>query len=158
MSTLDAQLLTLGSMLTRDVLDQIPEDAHGSRDVRRGRLFGGAVALAVFALWRASGQTIFGLASIAFSGYVTLTPLLLLGVRWRRFNAKGALASMLAGNGVYALALASSGGFDALSPAWLGFLPVVWGFLAALAAGVAVSLASDDQAPAVTGAAFGDVG
>jgi Na+/proline symporter len=59
-----------------------------------------------------------------------------LGVRWRRFNASGALASIAVGNGVYALALVSGGGLQAaLAPSWFGFLPVLWAFAAALVAG-----------------------
>jgi len=142
MSTLDAQLLTLGSMATRDVLPHAEPDAgpapgQDARDVRNGRLFGVLVAVLTFGLWRALRESIFATASIAFSGYVVLVPLLFLGVRWRRFNAGGAFASLLVGNGVYFLALGATDAplaRAALSPAWLGLLPVVWGFLGGAAA------------------------
>jgi len=144
MSTLDAQLLTLGSMVTRDVLPA----GSSSRHVALGRVFGGVVALAVYLMWLVSDETIFGLASVAFSGYVTLAPLLFLGVRWSRLTAAGALASMVIGNVVYFLALGDPFVRDAaLTPAWGGFLPVVWGFLAATGAALAVSLAGTRAAP-----------
>ena len=137
MSTLDAQLLTLGSMLTRDVL---PARA-AERQVVLGRVFGGVVAVVVYLMWLVSDETIFGLASVAFSGYVTLAPLLFLGVRWERLTAAGALASLLVGNAVYFLALGNPFARGAaLTPSWGGFLPVVWGFVAAVLAALAVSL------------------
>ena len=134
MSTLDAQILTLGSMLSRDIL-RPAKDPKG--DVRRGRAFGVVIAVAVFVLWRVGGQSIFSLASVSFSGYVTLTPALFLGLRWRRFNAAGALTSILGANAVYFLALEAAGGLGgAMSPAWFGYLPVMWGFLAGCAGAV----------------------
>lgn len=133
MSTLDAQLLTLGSMLTRDVLSP----RSPKRQVLMGRTFGGVVAVLVYLLWLVSDETIFGLASVAFSGYVTLAPLLFLGVRWKRLTAAGALASMVAGSLVYFIALGNPfAPGAALTPSWGGFLPVVWGFVAAVAGAV----------------------
>jgi len=146
MSTLDAQILTLGSMLSRDIL-RPSEDPKG--DVRRGRAFGVVIAVAVFVLWRVGGQSIFSLASVSFSGYVTLTPVLFLGLRWRRFNAAGALTSILGANAVYFLALESAGGLGgAMSPAWFGFLPVMWGFLAGCAGAVLGTYLSGDRGEA----------
>ena len=146
MSTLDAQILTLGSMLSRDIMKP-SEDERA--DVLRGRLFGVVIALAVFLLWQVGGQSIFSLASVAFSGYVTLTPTLFFGMRWRRFNARGALASIFAANLVYFLALHHAGGLGgAMAPAWFGFLPVMWGFLAGLAGAVLGTLSSPRPASA----------
>ena len=146
MSTLDAQILTLGSMLSRDIMKP-SEDERA--DVLRGRLFGVVIALAGFLLWQVGGQSIFSLASVAFSGYVTLTPTLFFGMRWRRFNARGALASIFAANLVYFLALHDAGGLGgAMAPAWFGFLPVMWGFLAGVAGAVLGTLSSPRPASA----------
>ena len=133
MSTLDAQLLTLGSMLVRDVLPGRGRSA--ASEVRLGRAFGVAVALLTVIVWRLSGASIFALASISFSGYVTLFPTLLLGVRWERFSAGGALLSIGLGNLIYFLALAAAPSWQgaALQPGWGGFLPVTWGLAAASA-------------------------
>ena len=107
------------------------------------------IAVAVFVLWRVGGQSIFSLASVSFSGYVTLTPVLFLGLRWRRFNAAGALTSILGANAVYFLALESAGGLGgAMSPAWFGFLPVMWGFLAGCAGAVLGTYLSGDRGEA----------
>ena len=93
--------------------------------------------------------SIFGVASIAFSGYVTLAPALFLGVRWRRFTAAGAVASIAVANVVYWAALAE----------WfplLGFLPVFWAFVAGCVAAWAVSRLTPAPRAENTSRAFGD--
>lgn len=135
MSTLDAQLLTLSSMLLRDVLEPLRGRLAAGVEVRVGRAFTLGVAAATWVLSLTWGRSIFEISRFAFEGYATLVPALLLGVRWRRFTARGAVASILAGNAVLAAGSLWKG-----MPT-LGFLPVFWAFWAALAAGVAASLA-----------------
>ncbi len=127
MSTLDAQLLTLSSMLTRDVLGRYAPRFTDRREVMIGRVFLILIAIAVFGIVLLQPASIFQIAAFAFSGYVTLVPVLYLGLRWRRMNAAGAITSIIAGN--LALLLAWAG----LLPAPGGILPVVWGLGAALA-------------------------
>ncbi|MBL8974648.1 MAG: hypothetical protein JNK56_28900, partial [Myxococcales bacterium] len=67
---------------------------------------------------------------------------LLLGMRWRRCTAAGAIASILAGNLALVLALAG------LLPAPGGLLPVAWGLAAATLAAVLVSLRTQPTSPA----------
>lgn len=151
MSTLDAQILTLGSMLTRDVLAPLrgsEAGANPARDVRLGRAFGVVVAALVYVIAQLAGSSIFDMARFAFSGYVTLVPTLLLGVRWRRFTAAGAIASIAAGN----LVLIAGEFYDLPT---FGFLPVFWALIAAIAAAVLGSLASAPAAPELTQRAFG---
>ncbi len=139
MSTLDAQLLTLGSMLARDVLP-----AHRSARAERlaARGFATLVSIATFLVWRFGGSAVFDLASVAFSGYVTLIPTLILGLHWRRFSAAGALLSLAAGSALLLAALLEAGGLSAATRAsWLGFLPVVWGLAGATLGALAGSLA-----------------
>lgn len=136
MSTLDAQLLTLSSMLTRDVARRVRPGLAPAREVLVGRAFTLLLALAVFALVLRRPASIFDIAAFSFSGYVTLTPLLLLGVRWRRFTAVGALASLALGNLALALALAG------VLPAPFGVLPVAWGLLGAIVGALAGSALS----------------
>ena len=124
MSTLDAQILTLSSMLVRDVWSP---DARPDNDVVVGRIFAAALAAAVYVLALTWGSSVFEIAGIAFSGYVTLFPTLLLGVRWRGCTGAGALASIAVGN-VVLIGLTAAG----LRPG--GFLPVFWALLAALGA------------------------
>jgi len=148
MSTLDAMILTLSSMLVRDVVHPLVPRLD---DVRAGRLFALLLAALVVVLSLAWGESVFAIASFAFEGYVTLTPLLLLGVRWRRLNATGAVASILAGNAV--LLAGRAEWFDTR-----GQLPVVWAFGAAFAAAWIGSLASAPPEAERTARAFGDAG
>ena len=151
MSTLDAQILTLGSMLTRDVLAPLRRagtDANAQREVRYGRVFGVGIAALVYAMAQLVGNSIFDIARFAFSGYVTLVPTLLLSVRWRRFTVAGALASIAAGN-----LLLLAGEFWNMPTA--GFLPVFFALIAALVAGVGVSLVTAPADRDLTRRAFG---
>ena len=141
MSTLDAQLLTLGSMLSRDVLPEDPKRGP-EKEVRIGRAFAAVVAVAVFVLWRLAPSSIFAQAAVAFSGYVTLFPLLLLGVRWRRTSAGGALPSAWPSGtspcgSRWAPPRARARGAD---PGLWGMLPVAYALIAAIVGTVAGSV------------------
>jgi SSS family solute:Na+ symporter len=148
MSTLDAQLLTLSSMLVRDVLDPLRPGRGARSDVAAARWFGLALAAIVLVLSLAWGRSLFQIADVAFSGYTTLAPTLYLGVAWKRFTATAAIASILAGNAVL---LAGLVGFFPLA----GFLPVFWAFLAASATAVAVALLGARAPAEATARAFG---
>jgi SSS family solute:Na+ symporter len=142
MSTLDAQLLTLSSMLTRDILRRVHPNLSGTGEVMAGRIFTLALSLTVLGVALQRPASIFDIAAFAFSGYVTLVPTLLLGLRWRRCTAAGAIASILAGNA--ALLLAQLG----VLPRIFDVLPVAWGLLAAALGAVLGSLASAPTDPA----------
>ncbi|MEM6994557.1 MAG: sodium:solute symporter family protein [Myxococcota bacterium] len=131
MSTIDAQFLTLSSMLGRDVVRRLRPELPERAEVRLGRWFVIGVALATYAIVLARPASIFDIAKFSFSGYVMLVPTLLLGVRWRRFTAAGAVASMTVGSAVL-LGLWGE-------VVW-GLLPVAWGLAAASVAAVGVSL------------------
>ena len=148
MSSLDAMILTLSSMLVRDVLGRFRPARAEKADVIAGRLFSLGVAAGVYVLAQVWGSSVFEIASIAFSGYVTLTPTLFLGVRWRRFTVAGAIASLLMGS--FVLYLGQAGVLSLY-----GFLPVFWAFLAGLAAAVGVSLLTRRADAGLNARAFG---
>lgn len=149
MSTLDAQLLTLSSMLTRDVLRRVRPGLAPAREIFAGRLFTLALSLAVLTLVLLHPASLFDIAAFSFSGYVTLVPTLLLGVRWRRFTAVGALASIVAGNVALVLAFAK------ILPAPFGILPVAWGLAAAIAGALVGSRLSRPPPEATIARALG---
>lgn len=132
MSTLDAQILTLSSMLVRDVLDPLrgrASSSGGAGDVRAGRLFAVLVAGVTWALAQSWGDSVFRIALLAFGGYVTLVPLLFLAVRWRRCTTAGAVASVLTGSALYAggeLGWFPTAGFLPVLPATVGALLAAW--------------------------------
>jgi len=155
MSTLDAQILTLGSMLVRDVVDSAnrepgpeAEQLRRGRDVRYGRVFVVVIGALVYVLAQTWQDSVFAISRKAFEGYTMGAPLLFLGVRWRRFTAAGAAASLLVGHAVLALGWAGVVG----SP---GTIPVL-ALAAALATAVLVSLLSRPASRARTALAFGD--
>ncbi len=131
MSTLDAQILTLSSMLLRDVLEYFRPVRSLRGQVWVARWFALLVAGIVYLLSLVWGGSVFKLAGMAFSGYVTLFPTLLLGVRWRGFSAVGAVLSILLSNLVLFLGIwgyLPLGGFLPVAPALLvGFLAAVVG-------------------------------
>ena len=108
--------------------------------MRLARLFTLGIGVAVYLLSLTWGDSLFDISRKAFEGYTTLVPTLLLGVQWRRFTAAGAIASIVAANGV----LWASWSFGGLG--FLGFLPVFWAFVAGLLAGVGVSLGRPSRA------------
>lgn len=149
MSTLDAMILTLSSMLVRDVLRPFLPDLGERRQVALGRAFAIALGAAVYVLALGEHPSIFQISSLAFEGYVMLVPLLFFGVRWRRATAAGAVASVVLGNAV--LFCGWRGAFDTL-----GFRASFFGLLAAIVAGWAVSLVTRPTAPERVALAFGD--
>jgi len=99
MSTLDSQLLTLSSMLTRDLYQPL---------VRRpaspwvGKLFVGVLALAGLGIaWRPPA-TFLEIATETFTGLAVLFPTVVAALHWPRATAKGAIASILVGEGLVA--------------------------------------------------------
>ncbi len=125
MSTVDAQFLTLSSMLSRDVLHRLRPDLSASGQVKAGRVFVVIVAAATAVLVVAQPASIFSIASFSFSGYVMLVPTLYLGLRSRSFTATGGVVSILLGNAVLLAAWVQP-------KPWLGILPVGWGLAAAI--------------------------
>jgi len=129
MSTLDAQFLTLSSMLGRDVLRRAYPALTPAREVGWGRVFAVVLALATFVVVLAAPASIFAIATFAFSGYVMLVPTLYLGLVWPRFGARAAIASIVLGNVVLVAAFA-------IGTPEGGVQPVAYGLAAAIVAGL----------------------
>jgi SSS family solute:Na+ symporter len=153
MSTLDAQILTLSSMLVRDALEPLRGALTPRGEVLSGRVFIFLIAALVYVLSLLWGDSVFDISRKAFEGYTTLVPTLFLALRWRRFTAAGALVSILLGNAVLAAGWALGEAFPAF-----GFLPVFWAFVAASAGGVLVSLWTTPPPAAAIARAFDGVG
>ena len=132
MSTLDAQMLTLSSMLTRDVLGRVRGDRQ---QIFLGRGFLVVLAAVTWIIAIRKPASIFSIAALSFSGYVTLIPTMFLSMRWPSFSRIGATSSIVVGN----IALVAShlwGPKDAL------LLPVAWALVCGTAAAVITTLAA----------------
>ncbi len=142
MSSLDSQLLAIGSMFTHDVASRLaPEGALSDRlKLRLGRLFVAAVACAAYLCSLAEPRSVFALGVWCFSGYAALFPVAVAALYWRRATALGAIAAtvttVLTGGWFFH---ASGYGSDP-SPLFLGMLPAAAMVAASTAALVVVSL------------------
>ena len=147
MSTLDAQILTLSSMFVRDIFDR-NESTTDRRDVALGRGFAVLIAIAVYILALTWGASVFAIAALAFSGYVTLFPTLLLGLNWKRCTSNGAIASIVSANAVL-LSLTAAGWHPG------GFMPSFWALVIGTVVLVAVSACTSPSETEVLDRAFG---
>lgn len=125
MSTLDAQFLTLSSMLGRDVLRRVHPGLTPAAEVAWARWFAIVLAIATFVVVLVAPASIFAIGTFAFSGYVMLVPTLYLGLVWDRFRARAAIASIALGNAVLVAAFA-------IGTPEGGVQPVAWGLAAAI--------------------------
>lgn len=153
MSTLDSQLLTLSSMFTRDLVEPLMKrpasPRHTSPWVGKGFVTGLAlIGLAI--AWRPPA-TFLEIATETFTGLAVLFPTVIAALYWGRATAKGAIASILVGEGLVAAYHLH------LLPTF-GTLPVIPVVLATSLILVGVSLLTQPQAQTSEGSSKGKKG
>lgn len=147
MSTIDSLLVVASSAVTRDVYQQsFHPDINTDRLTRLSRwitlgLSLIALAVALIVAWLVPGRTIFWFVIFGWSGIAaTFCPVIVLSLCWRRYNVHGALASMLTGFACVPLFKFAV----PLLPRWGEHLSKIEelapSFLAAVVAGVLVTL------------------
>ncbi len=96
MSSLDSQFLSLGTMFTNDiVLQRFGSERFSDRQIiRLARGFVVAVVVIAYLLSLIAPQNVFNLAVWCFTGFASLTPLVIASVYWRRTTLAGAYASI----------------------------------------------------------------
>jgi SSS family solute:Na+ symporter len=114
MSTADSVLLSLSSILAKDVVGPVfmPE-ASDAELTRAGKRLSWVVVTILVGIALAPRITLWGLTEIKMELLAQVAPLFLLGVRWHGMTGRGALAGMVVGTSVY-LALLAAG----LSEVW----------------------------------------
>ena len=144
MSSLDSQLLAIGSMFTNDVaVEVLGRDRLSERaTVRLGRAIVGCVALVAYLCSLGSPRSVFTLGIWCFSAYSALFPIAVAAIYWKRATKHGAMASVLTTVIVGGL-LFREGAYGA-DPGYLfhGMLPVVPMVAASTAALVIGSMAT----------------
>lgn len=154
MSTIDSLLMVGSSAVSRDIYQQTfyPKIDRVSLIGFSRRitliLASVALAIAVMVATLAPGRTVFWYVIFGWSGIAaTFCPVMILSLFWRRYNAKGALATMLAG--VIAVPV-----FKFLVPLLPRFGPLLSraeelapSFLVALVCGIVTTWMTNDQEP-----------
>jgi SSS family solute:Na+ symporter len=95
MSSIDAMLLSLSTMFTRDILATYVPGLLRGRQVASGRLFVIGIAALVYVGALVRPSSIFVIATFAFFGYVVAIPTMVGGLYWRRSTKYGALTSLI---------------------------------------------------------------
>ena len=96
MSSLDSQVLALGTMFTHDVVRRYRTKAPMTEaaEVRAGRWFVAAVVLLTWGLSLVTKRSIFKLGVWSFTGFAALVPLVVAALYWRRATRAGAFAGL----------------------------------------------------------------
>lgn len=97
MSSLDSQVLALGTMFTEDVVKHRAPARHldDRREVFLGRLFVCVILGVAYVLSLVSARSIFDLATWSFTGFAALLPVAVAALYWRRSTAVGAGAAVV---------------------------------------------------------------
>lgn len=114
MSTADSVLLSLSSILAKDVVGPVfMPGASDAELTRAGKRLSWVVVTVLVGIALAPRITLWGLTEIKMEILAQVAPLFLLGVRWRGMTARGALSGVVVGTMVY-LSLLAAG----LSEVW----------------------------------------
>ncbi len=96
MSTADSCLLSLGSLMARDLLGRTGDKAA---QTRLGKLLAAAVLVAIIPLALERDLTLWRLIELKMELLIQCVPAFLLGIHWTRQSAAAPLAGLLAGTG-----------------------------------------------------------
>lgn len=96
MSSLDSQVLALGTMFTEDIVKHYgyAERMNDRAEILTGRLFVAGILALTYALSLVSARSIFDLATWSFSGFAALLPVPIAAFYWRRSTRQGATAAV----------------------------------------------------------------
>lgn len=138
MSTMDAQLLTLSNMFTKDVVEKFGKSENrlnrSRNSVFYGRLFVILILVITYPISLLRPASIFEIANLSFTGTSVMIPVIIASLFWRRLNRYGAISSLLVGSILVPIYFFTD---------WLpnfGFLPIVPSFFSAAIVMIVVSL------------------
>jgi SSS family solute:Na+ symporter len=94
MSSLDSQVLSLGTMFTEDIVRHYgrSDGLTDRQQILSGRLFVGGILAFTYTLFLFSNRSIFDLATWSFTGFAALIPIAIGALFWRRSTKQGATA------------------------------------------------------------------
>ena len=139
MSSLDGMILTISTMLTRDILGRFEANKIAGKEVALGKIFIVAISIIIYLLGLVRPGTIVNIAAYAFSGYVLLIPVYLAGFYWRRSTKHGVISSMILGTLTLLLLQ-----FNILPKAFnFGFMPIFPSLIVTIVVLIVVSYLTD---------------
>ncbi len=97
MSSLDSQVLSLGTMFTEDIVRHYGYDQRMSdqKQIFTARAFVVAILAFTYVLFLVSQRSIFDLATWSFTGFASLFPIAIGAIFWRRSTKEGAMACVV---------------------------------------------------------------
>lgn len=142
MSSLDSQVLSLGTMFTQDVVRHYGFDNRMSerQQVLVGRCFVSAILFVTFLISQVAGPSIFKLGIWSFSGYAALFPLAVAALFWKRSTRQGAIAATLTVVGLWVFFFLRGWSVPGYTVGGTGIMPVAVMLVASAAAMIVVSL------------------
>ncbi len=145
MSTVSSQLLVSSSSLAEDFYRLfVHRDASETEIVNIGRLAVVLVGVVAAFIARNPESNVLGLVSNAWAGFgAAFGPLIILSLTWARMTGAGAVAGLVAGAVTVGVWIAL--GWNSSFLGGPGVYEIIPGFLAAFAAIIAVSLATEDR-------------
>ena len=149
MSTADSQLLLASAVATNDLpgVKRYATSLDAAGRVRLGRALLVATGALAAGLSIFHPESVFTLVALAWGGMAAaFAPVTVMALHWRRFNAAGALAAMVAGTVTATIWGFSSGGPDGI----MDIQPGAPGCIAATLAGVVATLLTAPPPAAVT--------
>ncbi|WP_034271440.1 sodium:solute symporter family protein [Haloechinothrix halophila] len=139
MSSMDAQILTLSNMLSRDIVARYHRGSTPASQVHYARVFVLVLLAITYGVSLLDMPGIFDIGQFALTGFAVFYPLLIAGIFWRRATKWGAMASLVTGQGL------AIGGYLNWYPTIGGLQPVFWGVTIGAIVLVVVSLATPGQ-------------
>ncbi len=139
-STIDSIMLTLASMLSRDVYANAKPGVNEKRQLLMGKIVIPVIALLALGFAELQLDLIAVLSVATSSGLVAVVPAIIGAFYWRRGTAAGALASVL-GTSAFVLLMYATGN------SLLGLPAGIWGIVVAALLFVSVSLVTKPHAP-----------
>jgi SSS family solute:Na+ symporter len=97
MSSLDSQVLSLGTMFTQDIVRHYGYDNRmsGKQQILIARVFVAGILVVAYLMSLVASNTIFALGTWCFTGFSALFPIVLAGLFWKRSTKAGVYASIL---------------------------------------------------------------
>lgn len=144
MSSLDSQVLSLGTMFTKDIVAHYGYDEKMTdrQQVLSGRAFVAAILVVTYALSLVTRTTIFAMGTWSFTGFAGLLPVIVAALYWRRSTKVGAYASVMVVIVLWSYYFAQGFGRPEYSVGGTGVMPVAVIVAAATVALIAGSLLS----------------